>query len=45
MCYKIDVARRIFNVCELQIDKDRILAVNDGFFEKGDIEEWKNRLL
>lgn len=45
VCYKIDVGRRVFNVCELPIDKDGILTVDDGFFEKGDIKEWKSRLL
>lgn len=45
VCYKIDVGCRVFNVCELPIDKGGILTVDDGFFEKGDIKEWKSRLL
>lgn len=44
VCYKIEVRNKVFSVCELPIDNSGILIVNDGFFEKGDIEEWKNRL-
>lgn len=44
VCYKIEVSNKVFSVCELPIDNSGILIVNDGFFEKGDIEEWKNRL-
>lgn len=45
MCYRIDVKRKLFNACELPVDDNGILIVDDGFFEKGDIEEWKNKLL
>lgn len=45
VCYKIDVKHKTFNICELPVDDDGILTVDDGFFEKGDIEEWKNKLL
>lgn len=45
MCYKIDIKRRLFSVYELPVDNNGILTVDDGFFEKGDIEEWKSKLL
>lgn len=45
MCYRIDAKHKVFSVCELPIDDNGILTIDDGFFEKGDIEEWRNKLL